>query len=61
MTNEELAQAIAYAFERCEQPYIGTEIAGKTELGKIMLEHLQTLLSIQRDRAKEHPAPPLCE
>jgi hypothetical protein len=46
VSNEELAAAIAYAYERCDQTYT----AGNTETGKVMLEHLKDLLKIQRTR-----------
>lgn len=51
MTNDELASAIAYAFDKCNQKYIGGYMTGDTELGKTMLEHLKELLAVQRARA----------
>ena len=51
MTNDELAAAIAYAFERCDQKYVGGYSTNTTEAGKVMLEHLKELLAVQRVRA----------
>ena len=51
MTNDELAAAIAYAFERCNQTYVGGYCTSTTEAGKVMLEHLKKLLTVQRVRA----------
>ena len=51
VSNEELADAIAYAFDRCSQNYVGGYTTSNTETGKVMLEHLKELLTIQRARA----------
>lgn len=51
MTNDELASAIAYAFDRCDQRYVGGYTTSNTEPGKVMLEHLKELLAVQRARA----------
>lgn len=51
MTNDELAAAIAYAFDRCDQRYVGGYSTSTTEPGKAMLEHLKELLAVQRARA----------
>ncbi len=68
MTNAELAEAIAYAFERCDQRYVGGYSTSTTEPVKVMLEDLMELLAVQRARAgmvttsngrNEAPAAPL--
>lgn len=51
MTNDELACAIAYAFDKCDRPYVGGYTTSNTEPGKVMLEHLKELLAVQRARA----------
>ena len=51
VSNDELASAIAYAFERCDKSYIGGDATSTTEAGKAMLEHLKKLLDIQSARA----------
>lgn len=52
MSNDELAAAIAYAFDRCDQHYVGGYNTNTTEAGKAMLlDHLRELLAIQRARA----------
>jgi len=59
MSNEELAAAIAYAFERCEQRYVGWYSTSTTDVGKVMLEHLKSLLAEQVARATaEHGIKP---
>ena len=52
MTNDELAAAIAYAFQCCDQKYVGGYSTSTTEPGKVMLSHLKELLAVQLDRAK---------
>lgn len=52
MTNTEIASAIAYAFDRCDQRLVGGYTTSNTEPGKAMLEHLKKLLAIQYDRAR---------
>jgi len=51
MTNKELADAIEYAFNRCDQRYVGGYTTSNTEPGKMMLAHLKELLAIQCERA----------
>lgn len=51
MTNAELADAIAYTFDRCDQRYVGGYTTSNTEPGKVMLEHLKELLAVQKMRA----------
>jgi hypothetical protein len=51
MSNEELAAAIEYAFQCCDQKYVGGYNTSTTEPGKVMLEHLKELTKIQRMRA----------
>ena len=51
VSNDELAAAISYAFDRCSQTYVGGYTTKETEAGKAMLEHLKELLAIQRARA----------
>lgn len=50
-SNDELAAAIAYAFQCCDQKYVGGYNTGTTEPGKAMLEHLKALLTAQKIRA----------
>ena len=50
-SNDELAAAIAYAFQCCDQKYVGGYTTGTTEPGKAMLEHLKALLTAQKIRA----------
>lgn len=52
MTNDELAAAISYAFDRCDQRYVGGYTTNNTEPGKVMLGHLKELLAVQRARAE---------
>lgn len=58
LTNDELAEAIAFAFERCEQKYVGGNYTLNTEPGKAMLEHLKGLLACQLKRANTLELPP---
>lgn len=51
MTNDELAEAIAYAFNCCDKTYIGGEITRNSEVGKMMLVQLRLLLELQVVRA----------
>ena len=51
ISNDELAAAIAYAFERCDQKYVGGYNTSTTDAGKAMLDHLKKLLAIQSSRA----------
>ena len=44
LTNKELADAIAYAFDCCNLSYIGGYTTSETAPGKTMLEHLNKLL-----------------
>ena len=50
MTNQELSEAIAYAFERSGTETFGGYARG-SEASKEMLAHLKELLAIQRTRA----------
>jgi len=52
MTNEELSQAIQYAFQCCDKTYVGGYSTDKTDAGKRMFQHLGELLNIQVERAK---------
>ena len=49
-SNGELAAAIAYAFQCCDQKYVGGYGTSTTEPGKAMLEHLKALLTAQKIR-----------
>ena len=51
MTNAELAEAIAYAFQCCDQKYVGGYETSQTNVGEEMLSHLKELLALQRARA----------
>jgi len=50
-SNDELAAAIAYAFQCCDQKYVGGYNTSTTEPGKVMLDHLKALLTAQKIRA----------
>lgn len=58
MTNVELADAIAFAFESCGRPYICGSPSPGTEPGKVMLAHLKELTAIQARRAALFVVPP---
>ena len=58
MSNDELAAAIKYAFECCAQAYIAGSPSEKTDIGKLMLAHLQALTAVQAARAQMWHVPP---
>lgn len=53
MSNTELSEAIRYAWDRCEQRYVGGYDTRTTEAGKVMLVHLKDLLAVQKARAEK--------
>jgi hypothetical protein len=57
MTDDKLKDAIAYAFQCCNQTYISGYNASHTEVGKAMLAHLKELLAEQLLRAKQEVSP----
>ena len=58
MTNAELADAIAYAFQCCDKGYTGGYQTSTTEAGKTMLAHLKELTAVQARRAALFTVPP---
>ena len=52
MTNDELHDAISFAFQCVSQSYIGGYTTSETNAGKCMLQHLKDMLAVQLDRAK---------
>lgn len=51
MTNEELFDAIAFAFQSAQYANDGYD-SGNVSRAKLMLKHLTELLGVQLDRAK---------